>query len=137
MIFERSKNQFVGAWRQPRIRVQEKQRVPCRRVRAGVHLRPATTLGMKNSFRETQSDLNGVVTAAAIDDDHFVAARAQRRERLERGADAGGLVQRREDDRESLRIHAWSFSSPASTPCGACAFFHAPAAYLFASANVG
>ena len=35
------------------------------------------------------------VVAAAVDHDHLVAARAQRRERLERSADAGRLVQRR------------------------------------------
>ena len=35
------------------------------------------------------------------------------------------------------RIHACSFSSRASSRWGACAFFHTPAAYLFASTSVG
>jgi hypothetical protein len=37
--------------------------------------------------------------AAAVGDDHLVAAGAQRRQRGERGADALRLVQRRDDDR--------------------------------------
>jgi hypothetical protein len=42
------------------------------------------------------------VFAATVGDDHLVAANAQRRERLERGANARRLVQRRDDDRESF-----------------------------------
>ena len=47
-------------------------------------------------------ELRSAVAAAAVGDDHLVAARAQRSERLERGADAARLVQRGDDDRESL-----------------------------------
>ena len=47
-------------------------------------------------------ELRRAVAAAAVGHDHLVAARPQRRERLERGADAARLVQRGDDDRESL-----------------------------------
>lgn len=42
------------------------------------------------------------IAAATINHDYLVAASAQWRKRLEGGADAGRLVQRGDDDRESL-----------------------------------
>ena len=52
------------------------------------------------------------------------------------GFGARRLIQRR-DDNAQPRIHAWNRSTHRKAPCGACARFQAPAAYLFASANVG
>jgi predicted amidophosphoribosyltransferase len=65
----------------------------------------ATELGMLVAGCVAR-DLARGVAAAAVDHDHFMPLRAQRRERLERGANALGLVQRGDDDRESLSVQS-------------------------------
>lgn len=82
--------------------MQEKQDVSPRLTRPGVHLRCAAARRDDYPVAERRGEAYGAVVAAAVGDDHLVAARAQRRERLERGADARRLVQRRDDDRESF-----------------------------------
>jgi len=70
--------------------------------RALVHLRGAAARRNHDAVAQSGSELARRVLATAVDEDHFVAPAAQRRERLQRRADAGRLVQRRDDDRESF-----------------------------------
>jgi hypothetical protein len=86
-------------FRQAGIGVQEQQDVSPRLARAGVHLRCAAARSGEHAIAQPGRERRGAVLAAAVDDDHLVAARAQRRERLERAADSRRLVQRRDDDR--------------------------------------
>jgi len=103
-----------------------------------IHLQRSPTSSAENLIAQASGKFGRAVAAAAVDHDHLVAARAQRRERLERSADRAGFVQDWHDNRQRQpRIQAWSRSSFLSTPSGACAFFQTPAAYLLASANVG
>ena len=86
---------------QPRVRVQEQQHVAGRDRGAGVHLRRPSARGGQHRVGVRPGGEGGAVGAAAVDDDHLVAGRAQRGERLERGDDAVRLVQRRHDDRQA------------------------------------
>jgi len=90
-------------FRKAGVGMEEEQDVPPRLPGAGIHLRGATARRDHHPVAESRCEPGSAVLAAAVDDDHLVAARAQRRERLERGADARRLVQRRDDDRESFR----------------------------------
>ena len=67
-----------------------------------------TTIG------ERLRERDGLVRAAAIDHDHFGAARAQRRKRVQRRDDTCGFVENRNDDGERRRSRhsAASFSAP-------------------------
>jgi hypothetical protein len=82
--------------------VQENEGVSPRLARAGVHLRGAAARRDDDPVAERRGEMRRAVFAATVGDDHLVAANAQRRERLERGANARRLVQRRDDDRESF-----------------------------------
>ena len=102
MIFQCVPNRIFNLKRKTRIRMQEDKDLAPRLARAGVHLRGTAARRDDDPVAESRGKLRRAVFAAAVGDDHLVAARAQRRERLERGADAGGFVQRRDDDRESF-----------------------------------
>jgi hypothetical protein len=88
--------------RQARIRVQEKERVSRGHRGTGVHLHRAPARRRDHPVGERRGELHGGVGAAAVRHDHFVAARAQRRERAEAALDPRGLVQRRDDDGKAL-----------------------------------
>jgi hypothetical protein len=92
----------IGVRRQSCIGVQENERRALRSLRARVHLHGAAALASQHAVAERPREVGRAVAAAAVDEDHFVAARAQRRQRLERGADPRRLVQRRDDDGESF-----------------------------------
>jgi hypothetical protein len=126
----------IGVRRQTGIGMQEYKDVSFGCACPCIHLRCAAAWRADHAVALSARQVGGTIVAAAVGDDHLVAASAQRRQRLERGADAGRLVQRRQDDAQP-RIQAWNRSTLRSSPCGACAFFQAPAAYLFASAKVG
>ena len=113
--------------------MEEYQNVAARLARTRVHLGRATARGDYQAIAKRAREIRRAVVAAAV---HHDDLRAQRRERLERGADARRLVQHRHHDAQP-RIQAWNRSTLRSMPSGACAFFQAPAAYLFASASVG
>jgi hypothetical protein len=82
--------------------VQEKKPLALRLARPRVHLdRPAARRSDQPIAKRARR-FDGPVRAAAVEHGHLVAARAQRRERLERAADPGRLVQRRDDDGESF-----------------------------------
>ena len=102
MIFQCLTNKIFHLKRKTRIRVQENKHVPAGLPRAGVHLRGAAARRDHDPVAESGGELARRILAAAVDDDHLVATLAKRRERLQGGADAGGLVQRRDDDRESF-----------------------------------
>lgn len=95
-------HEFIGIGRQAGVCMQENKHIPPGLSRAGVHLRGAAARRDHDPVAESGGELARRVFAAAVDDDHLVAAPAKRRERLQRGADAGRLVQRRDDDRESF-----------------------------------
>ena len=88
--------------REPGIGMQKQQHVSGRLAGPGVHLHGAAARGDDDAVAEAGGELARGILAAAVDDDHFMTATAQRRERLQRGADARRLVQRRDDDRESF-----------------------------------
>ena len=62
--------------------------------RAGVHLRGAPGGGDVRAVGEQPRDQQRRVAAAAVDDDHFVALRAQRLQRRQRGGDDRGFLER-------------------------------------------
>jgi len=95
-------NEIFNLKRKTRIRMQEDEDFSPRLARPGIHLRGAAARRDHDPVAESGGELARRVFAAAVDDDHLVAAPAKRRERLQRGADAGRLVQRRDDDRESF-----------------------------------
>lgn len=95
-------NELVGVRRQAGIRMQEEQHAAVCDARAGVHLRRAAARRGQHAIAKTLGQRGGAIVASAIDEDDFVAAPSERRERLERGTDAGGFVQRRDDDRKSF-----------------------------------
>ena len=102
MVFQCVTNEIFNLKRKMRIRMQEDEDFSPRLARADVHLRGAAARRGDDPVAESGGELTRRVFAAAVDDDHLVAAPAKRRERLERGADSGRLVQRRDDDRESF-----------------------------------
>jgi hypothetical protein len=89
-------------FRKASIGMQEHQHVTLRLACAGVHLQRAAARRGQHAIAKTLGERRRPVVAAAVDDDDLVPALAERRERLQRGADAGGLVQRRDDDRKSF-----------------------------------
>ena len=95
-------HEFIGIGRQAGVRVQENQHIPPGLSRARVHLRGAAARRDHDSVAKAGGELRGAIIAAAVDDEHFVAAPAQRRERSQRIADTRRLVQRRDDDRKSF-----------------------------------
>ncbi len=62
--------------------MQEQQHVAACDRGAGIHLRGASARRSDDAIGVRRGELDGVVAAAAVDDDHLGAARAQRRERL-------------------------------------------------------
>jgi hypothetical protein len=116
---QRLLNKRIGARRQPRIGVQEKKRIAARHGGADVHLRRAAFLASQKPVTHRSGQFRGAVRAAAVDDDHLVAAAAQRCERLQRLPDARRLVQRGDDDRKSLSAQSYSrktsFARPAAS----------------------
>jgi hypothetical protein len=133
---QRREHLAIRLRRQERVCMQKQQGIPRRDGRAGVHLLRAAAQRRDHPVAVPPCKLRRAIRAAAVRHDHLVAARAQGRQRAQAAFDAGGLVQGRNDDAQP-RIHAWNFSTYPSSRCGACAFFHTPAAYLFASASVG
>ena len=102
MIFQCVTNEIFNLKRKTRISVQENKHIPPGLSRAGVHLRGAAARRDRDPVAKSGGELARRILAAAVDDDHLVAALAKRRERFQGGADTGGLVQRRDDDRESF-----------------------------------
>jgi len=92
-----------GTGRQSGIGMQKNQNVAPRLARACVHLHGPPARREDDTVAEPSGKLARLILAAAVGDDHFVAARTQWRKRFERGADTRRLVQRRDDDRESFR----------------------------------
>ena len=92
----------VGSGRQARVGVQEQQHIARCRARAGIHLRRAPARRDHDAVAKPRRELGRAIAAAAIHDNDFMPARAQRCERLERGTDAARLVQRGDDDRKSF-----------------------------------
>ena len=82
--------------------MQEDKRLTSGDSCPGVHLKRSASRGMENLITQTRCQSGRAVTATAIDQDHLVAARAQRGKSLQRRADAARLVQRGDDYRESL-----------------------------------
>ena len=136
----------VGVFRQAGVGVKEEEDRAARERRRGVHLARAPARGRNDAVGGAPRELRSAVARAAVDDDHLVALLAQRRERRKRRRDSLRFVQGRHDDRDSgrgldrtlhPRLQAWNFSAHRSSPCGACALFQFPAAYLLASDSVG
>ena len=67
-------------------------------ARAEVHLRGAPGGGDVRAVGEQARDQQRRIAAAAVDDDHFVALRAQRLQRRQRGGDRCGFLEGRNDD---------------------------------------
>ena len=72
--------------------MQEQQHIAARDRRAGIHLRGAPACAGDDEIGERLRERDGVVRAAAVDDDDLGAARAQRRKRVERRDDIRGFV---------------------------------------------
>src|SRR5262245_51852709 len=98
--------------------MQEDQDVSACLPRPHVHLDRATARGNEQMIAKRSSKLARAILAAAVDDNDLVSRGAQRRERLERGADARGLVENRHDDAQP-RIQAWNRSTLRRSPSGA------------------
>ena len=82
--------------------MQEQEHVARCRARSRIHLQRPSARRFDDSVTEPGRHLGRAIAAAAIHENDFMAARAQRRERLERGTDAARLVQRGDDDRKSF-----------------------------------
>jgi hypothetical protein len=95
-------HELIRIRRQAGIRVEEKKHIALGLARTCVHLRRAAARRDHDSVAEPGSELARCVFAPAVDEDHFVAPGAQRRERFQGSADARRFVQRRDDDRESF-----------------------------------
>jgi hypothetical protein len=75
--------------------------------RSSIHLQRPAARSADDAIRVGTGQHHGGIAAAAIDDDHFVSARPQRRQRSQVTLDAGGFVQHGDDDGKSheRRLH--------------------------------
>lgn len=95
--------QPVGIVRQQRVRVQKKQRVARSQLRTGVHLQGPAARRLNDLHAAGPCHGHRVIAAAAVGHNDLGAARAQRRQRLQRGAQAGRLIKGRHDDAKVAR----------------------------------
>ena len=92
------RDQPVGAVRQAGVGMQEQQRPAARGCRAGVHLRRARARCLEHHCAAGAGAVGGAIAAAAVDHDQFRSAGDQRRQRIDRGADALAFIEHRHHD---------------------------------------
>ena len=106
--------------------MEEEQDVAGRDRRTGVHLHGPAPGRPDHPIRARPRELDGRIATAAVDDNHLVSVRAQRRERVEGRGDTGGLVEDRNDDRQAHAADYRTCAEPVAAP-GAARFSAAAA----------
>src|SRR5258706_2684748 len=94
-----------GVIRQARVGVKENQDFAAPERRSRVHLARAAARGRDDAVGGAAREVRSLVARTAVDDDDFMAAFAQRRERRQRLRDDLGFVQHRDDDGNPRYFH--------------------------------
>jgi len=103
---QRVGDEHVGALGQPRVGVQEKQCVGGCVFGARVHLAGPTPRRQHHLVCKRRCNGPGVVGAAAIHNNHFNAALAQRHQRSQPRCQGAALIEHRHHDAQRAASHA-------------------------------